>query len=420
MVRDLEAMACVIDEVKVRRAKASAVLTVGVTLPVTSAQARQIARDSGVPLPEEGEASGRGPRVVGLKMKGPDAPCDVLFYDRSSGRKLWEGRATVGKYDLGAGAGYALAVKLTVEETEVDCDENGQPLAPELRDRHRFVDLVDAAAPLALDLAWSELELPFDELDRVHGFGLSRFFGDRRIPTGDVPPEELTTDLMTAVGMLAEPPEDGLVSLRWEAPGFPAVTMRIGESDSLVEAAASMRAFDPAETMLTLRTPAGTATASVAAVQLALKIHQLRKIDEEKAEKKRIEAEAAERIKEQKAAAEQGTAIPIGGRPKAVPEPSDEEKEAAASKEGADLGRTIWRCKDCRTARETAGEMPEDFERDEETGDVRCAGCAQALREADEKAAEAGHDLTPEQQAAAGEEQPLTAPPRMTGRRGRK
>lgn len=417
MVRDLEAMACVLDEIKLKRRAASAVLTASVVVPVTGAQARQIARDSGVPLPEESAAPDRGPRVVGLKMRGPDAPCDLLLYDRTSGRKLWEGKATVGKYDLAAKVGFALAIGLTVEEAEVDCGEDGQPLRPEERDRHRFADLVEHQS-LAMDLAWAALELPFDELDRVHGFGLSRFFSDRRIPTGGVPEEEMTTDLMSAVAMLAEPPENGLVSLRWEAPGFPAVTMRIGESESLAEAAHALRGFNPEETLVTLRTPAGTATASVAAVQLALKIHQLRKLDEEREEKKRVEAEAAARIEEQRAKAEEGTVIPIGGRPKPVPEPSDEEKEAAASKEGADLGKTLWRCKDCRTARETTGELPEDFTRDEETGDVLCAVCVQARKEADAKAQEQAHALTPEQQAAKGEDAPLTAPPRV-GRKGK-
>ena len=165
MVRDLEAMACVLEEIKLKRKAASAILTASVLVPVTGAQARQIARDSGVPLPEESAAPDRGPRVVGLKMRGPDAPCDLLLYNRTSGRKLWEGKATVGKYDLAAKVGFCLSVGLTVEEAEVDCGEDGQPLRPEERDRHRFADLVEHQS-LALDLAWAALELPFDELDR--------------------------------------------------------------------------------------------------------------------------------------------------------------------------------------------------------------------------------------------------------------
>ena len=412
MVRDLEAMACVLEEIKLKRKAASAILTASVLVPVTGAQARQIARDSGVPLPEESAAPDRGPRVVGLKMRGPDAPCDLLLYNRTSGRKLSEGKATVGKYDLAAKVGFCLSVGLTVEEAEVDCGEDGQPLRPEERDRHRFADLVEHQS-LALDLAWAALELPFDELDRTHGFGLSRFFADRRIPTGGVPPEELTTDLLSAVAQLADPPEDGLVSLRWEAPGFPPVTMRIGESESLIEAAHALRGFNPEETLVTLRTPAGTACASVAAMQLALKVHQLRKIDEEAAEKKKVEVEAAERIAEQRAKAAEGTVIPIGGGAPLTAEQMAE-REAANTKEGVDRGRTVYVCKDCRTRRETKGELPEDFSHDLETEETLCAVCVQARKDADAKAQEQAHGLSPEDQAPP---DPLTAPPRVTSRK---
>lgn len=387
MTHDLEALSVSLDEVRLKRTQASATLTCALTAPLDGAQARQIARDSGVPLPEEHDAS-RGPRVVGLKMRGPANAVEILVYDRTTGRKIWEGRGDVGKFNLAADKGFALQLGITIHECVLAEDEEGT------MDRHVFVDLVGHQS-LALDVAWQAMELPFDELDRVHGFGFSKLFGERRIATGEVPPEDLTTDLLTACGMLSEPPEDGIVSLRFECPGFDAATMRISEHQSIHDAAPVIRAFDPDETLLTIRTPAGSATASIAACQLALKIIQLRRLDEEHEAKKQAAEDAAAERKDtaDKEAEERGDAnvTDLAERRR-----RDEDAKTANSPEGQDRGKVVYRCSECRTARETDGEIPDDFVRDEESGVVLCAVCDEAQKRADAEAAEKAQKTPPE------------------------